>query len=40
MTEGKKADYLVKNLLEGIPPLGERTAQLNEREKKAGPDEQ
>ena len=31
--EAKKPDFLVKHLLEGIPNLGERTANLNEREK-------
>ena len=31
--EAKKPDFLVKHLLEGIPALGERTAELNAREK-------
>lgn len=31
--EAKKPDFLVKHLLEGIPNLGERTANLNERER-------
>lgn len=31
--EAKKPDFLVKHLLEGIPDLWERTANLNEREK-------
>jgi serine/threonine-protein kinase OSR1/STK39 len=33
LKEAKKPDFLVKHLLESIPPLGERTARLNEREK-------
>ena len=33
LKEAKKPDFLVKHLLESIPPLGERTAELNEREK-------
>ena len=33
LKEAKKPDFLVKHLLEQIPPLGERTARLNERER-------
>ena len=33
LKEAKKPDFSVKQLLESIPPLGERTAKLNEREK-------
>ena len=33
LKEAKKGDFLVKHLLENIPPLGERTLKLNEREK-------
>ena len=33
LKEAKKPDFLVKHLLEAIPSLGERTAQLNERER-------
>jgi len=33
LKEAKKPDFLVKHLLENIPPLGERTARLNERER-------
>ncbi len=33
LREAKKPDFLAKHLLESIPPLGERTARLNEREK-------
>jgi serine/threonine protein kinase len=33
LKEAKKGDFLVKHLLENIPPLGERTLKLNERRR-------